>query len=78
MAKNISRLETLLKVIITPVVRGLLTLLRVALMRGVYIFDQDPTEAFVLNYILLIGDSSFSNFQKVCLLGRPSSLPILI
>ncbi|KAF8606385.1 hypothetical protein BDV93DRAFT_520691 [Ceratobasidium sp. AG-I] len=45
--KNISKLETLLKVIITPI---------------------DPTEAFVLNYIFLIGDSSFSNFQKARLL----------
>ncbi|CAE6431773.1 unnamed protein product [Rhizoctonia solani] len=51
--KNISRLETLLKVIITPV---------------------DPPDAFVLNYILLIGDSSFSNFQKVLdLKGTPKS-----
>ncbi|CAE6394196.1 unnamed protein product [Rhizoctonia solani] len=52
-AKNISRLETLLKVIITPV---------------------DPPDAFVLNYILLIGDSSFSNFQKVLdLKGTPKA-----
>ncbi|CAE6467699.1 unnamed protein product [Rhizoctonia solani] len=51
--KNISRLETLLKVIITPV---------------------DPPDAFVLNYILLIGDSSFSNFQKVLdLKGTPKA-----
>ncbi|KAG9094172.1 Vacuolar protein sorting-associated protein 53 [Ceratobasidium sp. 392] len=51
--KNVSRLETLLKVIITPV---------------------DPAEAFVLNYILLIGDSSFSNFQKVLdLKGTPKA-----
>ncbi|CAE6346086.1 unnamed protein product [Rhizoctonia solani] len=52
-SKNISRLETLLKVIITPV---------------------DPPDAFVLNYILLIGDSSFSNFQKVLdLKGTPKA-----
>ncbi|QRV79068.1 vacuolar protein sorting-associated protein 53 [Ceratobasidium sp. AG-Ba] len=52
-SKSISRLETLLKVIITPV---------------------DPAEAFVLNYILLIGDSSFSNFQKVLdLKGTPKT-----
>ncbi|CAE6462500.1 unnamed protein product [Rhizoctonia solani] len=51
--KNISRLETLLKVIITPI---------------------DPPDAFVLNYILLIGDSSFSNFQKVLdLKGTPKA-----
>ncbi|KAF8739954.1 Vps53-like, N-terminal, partial [Rhizoctonia solani] len=51
--KNISRLETLLKLIITPV---------------------DPPDAFVLNYILLIGDSSFSNFQKVLdLKGTPKA-----
>jgi vacuolar protein sorting-associated protein 53 len=27
---------------------------------------QDPAEGFILNYTLLIGDASFSNFQKVC------------
>jgi hypothetical protein len=26
---------------------------------------QDPQEPFIMNYIVLIGDSSFSNFQKV-------------
>lgn len=26
---------------------------------------QDPAEGFILNYTLLIGDMSFSNFQKV-------------
>jgi hypothetical protein len=26
---------------------------------------QDPQEPFIMNYIILIGDSSFSNFQKV-------------
>lgn len=26
---------------------------------------QDPAEGFILNYTLLIGDASFSNFQKV-------------
>jgi hypothetical protein len=26
---------------------------------------QDPPEGFILNYTLLIGDASFSNFQKV-------------
>lgn len=52
-SRSISRLETLLKVIITPV---------------------EPAEAFVLNYILLIGDSSFSNFQKVLdLKGTPKA-----
>ncbi|KAG9077164.1 Vacuolar protein sorting-associated protein 53 [Ceratobasidium sp. UAMH 11750] len=52
-SRSVSRLETLLKVIITPV---------------------DPAEAFVLNYILLIGDSSFSNFQKVLdLKGTPKT-----
>jgi hypothetical protein len=39
---------------------------------GFCIFDidlrrvQDPPEGFILNYTLLIGDASFSNFQKVC------------
>jgi vacuolar protein sorting-associated protein 53 len=27
---------------------------------------KDPAEGFILNYTLLIGDASFSNFQKVC------------
>ncbi|KAJ4483824.1 Vps53-like protein [Lentinula aciculospora] len=42
--KSTSRLESLLKVIVTPV---------------------DPPEGFILNYTLLIGDASFSNFQKI-------------
>ncbi|KAF5348642.1 hypothetical protein D9758_006764 [Tetrapyrgos nigripes] len=44
MSKSTGRLESLLKVIVTPV---------------------DPPEGFILNYTLLIGDASFSNFQKV-------------
>ncbi|KDQ55816.1 hypothetical protein JAAARDRAFT_208588 [Jaapia argillacea MUCL 33604] len=49
--KSTTRLETLLKVIVTPV---------------------DPPEGFILNYTLLIGDASFSNFQKVLdLKGTP-------
>jgi hypothetical protein len=60
--KNISRLETLLKVIITPIVSTLnITSLGCSSDFGA----KDPPDAFVLNYILLIGDSSFSNFQKV-------------
>jgi hypothetical protein len=31
---------------------------------------QDPPEGFILNYTLLIGDASFSNFQKVCVNRR--------
>ncbi|GBE80590.1 predicted protein [Sparassis crispa] len=42
--KQTTRLEALLKVIVTPV---------------------DPAEGFILNYTLVIGDASFSNFQKV-------------
>ncbi|OBZ70516.1 Vacuolar protein sorting-associated protein 53 [Grifola frondosa] len=44
--KHTTRLEALLKVIVTPV---------------------DPAEGFILNYTLVIGDASFSNFQKACL-----------
>jgi len=44
LTKTTTRLEALLKVIVTPV---------------------DPPEGFILNYTLLIGDASFSNFQKV-------------
>lgn len=43
--KTTTRLEALLKVIVTPV---------------------DPSEGFILNYTLLIGDESVNNFQKVC------------
>jgi hypothetical protein len=31
------------------------------------VYMQDPAEGFILNYTLLIGDASFSNFQKVCI-----------
>ncbi|RDB16847.1 Vacuolar protein sorting-associated protein 53 [Hypsizygus marmoreus] len=44
LTKTTTRLEALLKVIVTPV---------------------DPAEGFILNYTLLIGDASFSNFQKI-------------
>ncbi|KAI6021528.1 Vps53-like protein, partial [Pisolithus microcarpus] len=48
-----TRLEALLKVIVTPV---------------------DPAEGFILNYTLLIGDASFSNFQKILdLKGTPKA-----
>lgn len=30
---------------------------------------QDPSAGFVSNYTLLVGDSSFANFQKVCVRG---------
>ncbi|KAK0505224.1 Vps53-like protein [Armillaria luteobubalina] len=51
LSKITSRLESLLKVIVTPV---------------------DPPEGFILNYTLLIGDASFSNFQKILdLKGTP-------
>src|SRR6267154_165873 len=33
------------------------------------VYTQDPAEGFILNYTLLIGDASFSNFQKVCVCG---------
>ncbi|KAG6819237.1 hypothetical protein H0H93_013895 [Arthromyces matolae] len=51
LTKSTTRLEALLKVIVTPV---------------------DPPEGFILNYTLLIGDASFSNFQKILdLKGTP-------
>ncbi|KAF9022041.1 hypothetical protein BDZ89DRAFT_1070968 [Hymenopellis radicata] len=51
LSKSTARLESLLKVIVTPV---------------------DPPEGFILNYTLLIGDASFSNFQKILdLKGTP-------
>ncbi|KZT10830.1 uncharacterized protein LAESUDRAFT_755492 [Laetiporus sulphureus 93-53] len=42
--KHTTRLEALLKVIVTPL---------------------DPVDGFILNYTLLIGDASFTNFQKI-------------
>ncbi|CDO68963.1 hypothetical protein BN946_scf184782.g11 [Trametes cinnabarina] len=51
--KHTTRLEALLKVIVTPV---------------------DPAEGFILNYTLVIGDVSFSNFQKILdLKGTPKA-----
>ncbi|KAF8134453.1 Vps53-like protein [Boletus edulis] len=51
LTKITTRLEALLKVIVTPV---------------------DPAEGFILNYTLVIGDVSFSNFQKILdLKGTP-------
>jgi hypothetical protein len=65
--RGTQRLEALLKVIVTPQVRYLSkkkirgrTCLILILRRV-----QDPPEGFILNYTLLIGDASFSNFQKV-------------
>lgn len=53
LTKITTRLEALLKVIVTPV---------------------DPAEGFILNYTLLIGDASFSNFQKILdLKGTPKA-----
>lgn len=35
---------------------------------------QDPAEGFILNYTLVIGDASFSNFQKILdLKGTPKA-----
>ncbi|TRM70028.1 Vps53-like protein [Schizophyllum amplum] len=49
--KATTRLETLLKVVMTLV---------------------DPPEGFILNYTVLVGDASFSNFQKILdLKGTP-------
>lgn len=54
LTKTTTRLEALLKVIVTPV---------------------DPPEGFILNYTLLIGDASFSNFQKILdLKGTPKPI----
>ncbi|KAF8187487.1 Vps53-like protein [Pholiota molesta] len=53
LTKTTTRLEALLKVIVTP---------------------EDPPEGFILNYTLLIGDASFSNFQKILdLKGTPKN-----
>lgn len=41
----------------------------------VRIGPQDPPEGFVQNYCLLIGDKSFSNFQKVRVRWAPAVAP---
>jgi hypothetical protein len=63
LTKSTTRLETLLKVIVTPVVSP--PFLSLYPNIELFPFDQDPPESFILNYVILIGDSSFSNFQKV-------------
>lgn len=58
-------MEALLKVIITPQVRRCPSInVRLTLIYA-RVYTQDPAEGFILNYTLLIGDASFSNFQKV-------------
>ena len=63
--RSTQRLETLLKVIIAPQVRCHFKCMFDIDLRP-YVYTQDPAEGFILNYTLLIGDASFSNFQKVC------------
>ncbi|KAA1472828.1 hypothetical protein DENSPDRAFT_865843 [Dentipellis sp. KUC8613] len=38
---------------------------RLEALLKVIVTPQDPAEGFILNYTLLIGDASFSNFQKI-------------
>ncbi|KAI0066196.1 hypothetical protein BV25DRAFT_1988653 [Artomyces pyxidatus] len=45
---------------------------RLEALLKVIVTPQDPPEGFILNYTLLIGDASFSNFQKILdLKGTP-------
>ncbi|KAH9176699.1 Vps53-like protein [Lactarius sanguifluus] len=45
---------------------------RLEALLKVVVTPQDPAEGFILNYTLLIGDASFSNFQKIIdLKGTP-------
>lgn len=67
-------LEALLKVIVTPVVSPPTNTQYDDADHG----SQDPAEGFVLNYTLLIGDLSYSNFQKVWLLARRRSCAAFI
>ena len=60
-SKSIAGLETLLKVIIAPTVRICFSVTKLLIFTP----RQSPPEAFVANYTLLVGDSSFANFQKV-------------
>lgn len=61
--KNTQQLESLLKVIVTPVVSHPSFLSRES--RSTASRFQDPPEGFILNYTLLIGDDAYYNFQKV-------------
>jgi vacuolar protein sorting-associated protein 53 len=58
-----ARLEALLKVIVTPDASAHLD--ATSFECSIKFIVQDPPEGFILNYTLLIGDASFSNFQKV-------------
>ncbi|KAK7045611.1 Vacuolar protein sorting-associated protein 53 [Paramarasmius palmivorus] len=70
LTKSASRLESLLKVIVTPVVSIFYDLG----WQDDSPESQDPAEGFILNYTLLIGDASFSNFQKILdLKGTPKN-----
>jgi len=71
LTKSTTRLEALLKVIVTPVV----TTLFISWPRPLFTKFQDPADGFILNYTLLIGDASFSNFQKVRSVDNTSVLP---
>jgi vacuolar protein sorting-associated protein 53 len=64
LTKSTARLEVLLKVVVTPDVGFAALACPFSLVDRVTDI-QDPPEGFILNYTLLIGDSSFSNFQKV-------------
>jgi len=45
---------------------------RLEALLKVIVTPQDPAEGFILNYTLLIGDASYSNFQKIIdLKGTP-------
>lgn len=71
LTKTTTRLEALLKVIVTPMVRGdikpITDLGHAFLTRTDF---QDPKENFILNYTFLIGDASLINFQKVTIVSH--------
>jgi hypothetical protein len=69
--KNTGQLETMLKVILAPDVSSLV--LEPNERRANI---QDPPEGFVQNYCLLIGDRSFSNFQKVRVIPSAQLFPL--
>jgi len=69
--KTTSRLESLLKVIVTPLVCFNQRTRTIPVLNRNSDW-QDPKENFILNYTILIGDASLINFQKVGLIAAVS------
>lgn len=67
MNTSASHLEKLFKILDVPVVGTKIVTLKIFVFASAQ--SQDPPDEFIQNYTLLVGDLSFSNFQKVILLA---------